>query len=130
MRWGVLFFVVISPAWADIDPGNWELSATTEVQGIKEPVSLVQTRCLTAEEAHDPSRLFGSSPAARCQFVNRSDTGSVFTFEIACGAAPQPPISGSGKVRYSSDSLEGELELKAEHFVTRSRITGRRIGGS
>jgi len=130
MRWGVLFFVVISPAWADIDPGNWELSATTEVQGIKEPVSLVQTRCLTAEEARDPSRLFGSSPAARCQFVNRSDTGSVFTFEIACGAAPQPPISGSGKVRYSSDSLEGELELKAEHFVTRSRITGRRIGGS
>ena len=129
MRWGVLFFVVISPAWADIDPGNWELSATTEVQGIKEPVSLVQTRCLTAEEARDPSRLFGSSPAARCQFVNRSDTGSVFTFEIACGAAPQPPISGSGKVRYSSDSLEGELELKAEHFVTRSRISGRRIGG-
>ena len=129
MRWGVLFFIVISPAWADIDSGNWELSATTEVQGIKEPVSLVQTRCLTAEEAHDPSRLFGSSPAARCQFVNRSDTGSVFTFEIACGAAPQPPISGSGKVRYSSDSLEGELELMAEHFVTRSRITGRRIGG-
>ena len=129
MRWGFLFFIVISPAWADIDPGNWELSVATEVQGIKEPVSLVQTRCLTAEEAHDPSRLFGSSPAARCQFVNRSDTGSVFTFEIACGAPPQPPISGSGKVRYSSDSLDGELELKAEHFVTRSRISGRRIGG-
>jgi hypothetical protein len=125
MRWLLLLFV--STAWADIDPGNWELTATTEMQGIKEPASFTQTRCLTPEEARDPSRLFGSSPGARCQFLNRNDTGSVFTFEIACDSAP--PIRGSGSVRYNRDSIEGELELRTEGLAARSRISGRRIGG-
>lgn len=119
--------LVMLPAHADIEPGNWEISASTTVQGIKEPVSMVQTRCLTTEEARDPSRLFGSSSGAKCQFTNRNDTGSVFTFEISCNA--QPPLRGSGSVRYGRDALEGELELKTEQFVTRSRITGRRLGG-
>ena len=127
--WFLLFSIAAVPAWADIEPGNWELSATIQMEGIREPTSMAQTRCLTAEEARDPSRLFGSSPGPRCEFVNRHDSGSVFTFEIACGAQPQASIRGSGSVRYGRDSLEGELELKVEHFVTRSRITGRRIGG-
>ena len=122
-----VFFLVVSTAWADIDPGNWELTATTEVQGIKEPTTLTQTRCLTPEEARDPSRLFGPSPGASCQFVNRNDTGTVFTFEIECSAGQ--PIRGSGSVRYSRDSVDGELELKTEGFSARSRISGRRIGG-
>ena len=125
-RWILFFFVIALPAHADIEPGNWEISATTEVQGVKEPTGFRQTRCLTAEEARDPGRLFGSSPGARCQFTSRNDTGSLFTFEVSCGG--QPPFRGSGSVRYARDSLEGELELKADDFVTRSRIAGRRLG--
>ena len=125
MRWLLLLFV--STAWADIDPGMWEITADTEVQGIKEPTSLTQSRCLTPEDARDPSRLFGTSPGARCQFVNRHDTGSVFTFDIACDAGQ--PIRGSGTVRYSKAKIDGELELKTDQFSARSRISGRRIGG-
>jgi len=124
------FFVLLlfaSTARADIDPGNWEISASTELQGIKEPVTMTQTRCLSAEEARDPSRLFGSSPAARCQFTHRSDTGGVFTFEITCEGQQQ--LRGAGTVRYGRDSLDGELELKTDSFFARSRIAGRRIGG-
>lgn len=128
MRFLFLVLVIIMPlARADIEPGNWEIAATTTVQGIKEPTSIMQTRCLTAEEARDPSRLFGPSAGARCQFTNRNDTGSVFSFEISCSG--QPPFRGSGSVRYARDSLEGELELKTDDFVTRSRIAGRRLGG-
>jgi len=123
MRWLLLFFV--TAAWADIDPGNWEIIATTETQGINEATSLTQTRCLTPEEVRDPSRLFGASPAARCQFTSRHDTGAVFTFEMEC--EPQQ-IRGSGSVRYNRDSLEGELELKADNFTARARIRARRIG--
>jgi hypothetical protein len=127
MRFVFLALAIIMPlAHADIEPGNWEIAATTTVQGIKEPTSFMQTHCLTAEEARDPSRLFGPSPGARCQFTNRNDTGSVFSFEISCSG--QPPFRGSGSVRYARDSLEGELELKTDDFVTRSRIAGRRIG--
>ena len=126
-QWGLILGLLAFPAVADIEPGNWEISASTEVQGIREPTSFVQTRCLSAEEARDPGRLFGSSPAARCQFTNRHDTGAVFTFEVSCSG--QPPLSGSGSVRYARDSLDGELELKTEDFAARSRIAGRRIGG-
>ena len=119
--------VFVSTAWADIDPGNWEITATTELPGVREPTSFKQTRCLTADDARDPSRLFGSSPGAGCQFVNRNDTGSVFTFEVACDL-PQP-VRGSGSVRYGRDSLDGELEIKIDNFATRSRISGRRLGG-
>ncbi len=115
------------PARADIEAGNWEISSSTTVQGIKEPTSLVQTRCITPEEARDPSRLFGASPGARCRFLHRNDTGSVFTFEISCDA--QPPLRGVGSVRYGRETLDGELELTAEHFSARSRITARRLGG-
>lgn len=125
MPWFLLFFV--SAAWADIDPGSWEITVSTEMPGIQEPASFKQTRCLTPEDARDPSRLFGASPGAGCEFVNRRDTGAVFTFEIACNS-PQS-IRGSGAVRYDRDSVDGELELKVENFATRSRISGRRIGG-
>jgi hypothetical protein len=125
-RWLVLLAVMASPARADLEPGNWEIAASTTVPGIKEPTSFMQTRCLTAEEARDPSRLFGPA-GARCQFTNRHDSGSVFTFEIACTG--QPAFRGAGSVRYARDSLEGELELKSDDFVTRARIAGRRLGG-
>jgi hypothetical protein len=124
IRWLLLFFA--SAAWADIDPGNWEITATTELPGAQQPASFKQTRCLTPADASDPSRLFGSVPGAGCQFLNRNDNGSVFTFEIACDL-PQP-IRGLGSVRYGRDSLDGELELRIETFATRSRIRGRRLG--
>jgi len=49
-RWVVLFVVVVFPAWAGIEPGSWELSATTQMKGIREPTNRVRTRCLTSED--------------------------------------------------------------------------------
>jgi len=128
MRPCLLFLMVsTSPAYADLEPGNWEISASTELKGIREPMQTTQTRCLTEEDARDPGRIFGGTPGARCQFTNRNDTGSVFTFELACGG--QPEVRGSGIVRYAPHSLEGELELSSAQITARSRISGRRLGG-
>ena len=125
-RWLALAIVVASPARADLEPGNWEISSQTEVTGSGQPVQLTQKRCLTAEDARDPSRVFGSAGAG-CQFTRRADTGSLFTFEVSCGG--QPELRGSGSVRYARESLEGELELASGQFRTRSRLFGRRLGG-
>lgn len=119
-------YLILLLALADIQPGNWEITATTEVQGIREPTTMVQTRCLTQEEARDPSRIFGASPGARCQFSERNDTGSVYTFRITCEG--QGAIRGTGRVRYSGTSLDGELELKSDTLSAASRIAGRRLG--
>ena len=125
----LLLFLLALPlaARADIDPGNWELQVSTQMQGAPEPLSLATTRCLTAEDARDPSRVFGATPGSGCEFTNRQDTGSLFTFDVVCGAGQ--PIRGTGRVRYTRDSLEGDLELNADNFAARSRITGRRLGG-
>jgi hypothetical protein len=124
MRWLLLLFV--SAAWADIEPGNWEITVATEAQGMAEPMTFTRARCLAPEDARDPSRLFGASPGMGCEFVNRNDTGTGFTFEVAC-SSPQS-IRGSGSVRYNRDSVDGELELRVENFATRSRISARRLG--
>lgn len=125
-RLGLALVLFAAAARADIEPGNWEISASTELRGIKEPVTMTQTRCLSAEEARDPGRLFGSSPAARCQFTQRADSGSVFTFEIVCEG--QQRMSGAGSVRYGRNAIDGELEIKSDSFFARSRIAARRLG--
>ena len=126
MRWRWFLLAIVFPAYAEVEPGNWEITARTEVQGVADPKAFTHMHCLTAEDARDPGRLFGNRGTS-CEFSNRNDTGSVLTFEVAC--ATQPPVRGSGSVRYARHSLEGDLELKLEGLVTRSRITGRRLGG-
>jgi hypothetical protein len=115
-----------APARADIAPGNWEISAATTIEGLGQPSSFTQTRCLTAEDARDPSRLFAGTPGGRCDFTSRNDTGSVFTFQVTC--TTQPPVVGEGSVRYDASTLEGEVEIRMDGLKTHSRITGRRLG--
>lgn len=125
-RRAFLLWMAAFPAYADLEPGNWEITARTEVQGMADPAAITQTQCLKPEDARDPGRIFGNR-GTLCEFLNRNDTGSVLTFEVACGT--QPPVRGSGSVRYARDRLEGDLELRLEGTSTRSRITGRRVGG-
>ena len=125
-HWGFIALLAASPAWADLEPGNWEISARTEVQGVQDPQALTLTQCLTREQAADPGSLFGRGGTS-CEFLNKKDDGSVMTFDVAC--AMQPPVRGAGKVSYSSQSLEGDLELRLEGVSMRSHISGRRLGG-
>lgn len=122
----LVLFIASAPARADISPGNWEISATTTIEGIGQPSSYTQTRCLTEEDARDPSRLFAGTPGGRCDFTSRNDTGSVFTFQLTCGT--NPPVVGEGSVRYDAATLEGDVELRMDSLKTQSRITGRRLG--
>ena len=125
-HWGLVVLLAAAPAWADLEPGNWEITARTEVQGVQDAQAFTQTHCLTREQAADPGSLFGNRSTI-CEFLNQKDSGSVMTFEVVC--ALQPPVRGSGKVSYSSQSLEGDLELRLEGLSTRSHISGRRLGG-
>jgi Protein of unknown function (DUF3617) len=122
----LVLLLASAPARADITAGNWEISATTTVEGLGQPSSFSQTRCLTEEDARDPSRLFAGTPGGRCNFTSRNDTGSVFSFQVSCGT--NPPVLGEGSVRYDAATLEGDVELTMEGLKTQSHITGRRLG--
>jgi len=116
------------PALADIEAGNWEMTVTTQIDGMPGGVPPVtRSRCVTREEARDPSKLVGG---ADCEFSNRRDSGSEITFDVACGG--QVPMRGSGAVRYSAQTFDGTLDISADasgqKIMTRSRIVGRRLG--
>ena len=117
-----------APALADVQAGNWELTVTTAVDGMPGAMApITRSRCITQEEARDPSRLVGGSD---CEFSNRRDSGSEITFDVACGG--QMPMRGSGAVRYAPQSIDGTLDISADtgaqKIMTRSRISGRRLG--
>jgi len=68
---------------ADIQEGNWEMTVTTSVEGMPGSMApITQTRCLTREDARDPSRLVGAG--AGCEFSNKRDSGSEVSFDVAC----------------------------------------------
>ena len=118
----------VSFAGADIGEGNWEMEVTTTMPGAP-PATAKQTHCVTAEDAKDPGKLFGN-PGGGCDFRNRQDTGSVYSFEIACSGAA--PLAGTGEIRYGRDTMDGEIVLKmnaeGKAMETRSRIKARRTG--
>ena len=125
-RLAMILLLVAAPAHADLEPGRWEITARTEGQGAPDSKAFTQQHCLTRETAGDPGTLFGSGDTG-CEFVNKTDTGSIIRFEVVC--ATQPPVRGTGRVQYFPQSLEGDLELNMEGVVARSHISGRRLGG-
>jgi hypothetical protein len=117
------------PAHADVQAGNWEMTVTTSVEGTAGGMAPVtQTKCISREDARDPSRLIGSG--AGCTFSNKRDTGSQITFDVTCTG--QVPMTGGGVVRYTPQTFDGSVEITAnlgnQRLVTSSRIAGRRLG--
>jgi hypothetical protein len=128
MRKFLIALFATAASAADVQPGNWEMTVTLSVDGMPGAMAPVtQSRCLSAEDARDPSRLVGN---AGCEFTNKTDNGSEMTFDVACRG--QVPMRGKGAVQYSAQNVSGTLELAAEtggqKFMTRSQLSARRLG--
>lgn len=119
-------------AAAQVEPGNWELTVTSQMQGADKPIGPLQkTQCFSAQDVKDPGRVLGTGGG--CQFSNRRTSGELYTFDVKCGGAL--PMSGSGRIRQGSQSFEGELDLAVDSGSSggsslgmRTRVTGRRLG--
>ncbi|HET7365243.1 MAG TPA: DUF3617 family protein [Burkholderiales bacterium] len=134
----LLFAVLLAPALAaadNIEPGNWEFTVDVQAEGLgafqPKPGPIVNTRCISAEQAANPAKVLGDEGArGDCQFSNQRDTGSEFTFDVQCTG--RIPVHGSGKMRYSAQTLDGDLDLNGDaqgmQFKTRSHVNARRIG--
>jgi hypothetical protein len=95
MLFALLF---LSPAaHADIQPGEWEMTVTSQMEGMPQPIGpLVKKQCLTAEDARDPTRVVNPATGS-CEFSNRRDSGSFYPFDVVCGG--QYAMRGSGSMR-------------------------------
>jgi hypothetical protein len=118
-------------AFAQVEPGNWELTVTSELQGRKiGPLS--RSQCFSEADTKDPGRVLGAGGS--CQFSNRQQSGGVYTFDVKCGGPL--PMSGKGRIRQERSSFEGELDLAVDAGESgsgsgidmRTRVSGRRLG--
>jgi len=130
LKAALLLLLAAGAAQASIEPGNWEFSLESPLQpGTSGPV--VKQRCLTAEEAADPQKVLAEARGSdKCQLSNVRDSGADYKFDLACSG--RVPVHGSGSVRYSATTLDGEIDLIGEtqglRLKTRSYVSGRRLG--
>jgi hypothetical protein len=110
-----------------VEPGEWELSVQAVMSGAPQPAAATQTRCFTQADARDPSRMLGDG--GTCKFSNKNDSAGTFTFDVDC-TGPLP-MQGKGSVIYSSNIVEGRLDLHAtadSNFRMQTIMKGRRLG--
>ena len=126
-------FLVFAPgALAGVQAGKWELTVDVSLaQGSTPSGPIVETRCISEEEARNPQRVFSDPGRPGCVFLDARDTGSEYTFSLDCRGGPVP-VRGSGRVSYTAQTLEGIIDLVAEQsnlrIVTHSTVKGRRLG--
>jgi Protein of unknown function (DUF3617) len=125
----------LAAAAAQIEPGNWEFTVNVHAEGLgafqPKPGPIVNTRCITPEQAADPAKVIGETGArGQCEFSNQRDTGSEFSFDVRCTG--QVPVQGSGKMRYSAQTIDGDINLDGDaqgmRFTTRSHVSAKRLG--
>jgi hypothetical protein len=129
--WLALGLMAAAPALAGVQAGKWELTVDVSLAQGQASGPMVETRCISEEEARDPRRVFDDPGRADCTFSDARDTGSQYTFSLECRGGPVP-VHGSGRVNYTAQTLEGVIDLVAEQqnlrIVTHSSVKGRRLG--
>jgi len=130
-----LVFSVAALGADKIEPGNWEFSVDMKAHGLgafqPKPGPVVRQRCVTPEQAANPEKVLSDAAArGECEFSNQRDTGSELSFDVKCSG--RVPAQGSGKMRYSAETLEGNLDLDGNaqgmRFSTKSNIHAHRLG--
>jgi Protein of unknown function (DUF3617) len=119
-------------AGGGIEPGNWEFTVDVSLaQAGGSTGPLVSTRCLTEADARDPQRVLAETESSGCEFSDTRDTGEEYTFAVDCRGGAVP-VHGTGRVRYTAQTLQGVIDLVAEQpnlrITTHSRLSARRLG--
>jgi len=127
----VLLGGTIPVAQADLSGGQWLITTLITVPGIPGELGpFQQAQCLTAAAAKDPNQLFGSARGTDCAFADERDDGHRFSFTLSCNGTTS--VSGGGSLRYSSDALEGQMQIHSDLggqiLTVQTRISARRLG--
>jgi hypothetical protein len=112
-------------------PGLWNLTVTTTAEGadgVFGPYSTSQ--CLTEEDVHNPEKLLAQNGVNACTYGDRVYRNGNFSFTVQCGGTI--PMSGSGRITYTADSLQGTMDIAADlqglPVNTQSTVSGQRMG--
>ena len=127
----VLICLATSAHAAEPKPGLWNLSVTTTAEGADGVFGPYTTsQCLTEEDVRNPEKLLAQSGVNACTYSDRVYRNGNFSFTVQCGGTI--PMSGSGRISYTADSLQGTMDIAADlqglPVNTQSTVTGQRVG--
>ena len=113
-------------------PGRWETTMQMEMAG--SPVQMPPmkaTRCVTPEQAKDPSSLNSDPSGGRggksdCKVSDQKMSGSTISWKITC-ASPQA-MTGTGEMTFSDDSYTGVMKMNMAQGAMSMKMEGKRLG--
>ena len=131
-------FVVLAGAAAAIAqspvrPGRWEVTMQMQMAG--SPIQMPEmksTRCVTPEDAKDPTRSLPSGPEGRggqksdCKMLDYKVTGNTATWKMVC-TSPQA-MTSTGQMTFADDSYTGTMKMDSPQGPMTMKLAGKRVG--
>lgn len=131
----VALFAGVTTALAQgpMRPGRWE--STMQMQMAGSPVQMPEmknTRCVTPEDAKDPSRSLPSGPEGRggqkpdCKMSDYKASGNTITWKMVC-SQPQA-MTSTGEMTFTDDSYTGTMKMDSPQGPMTMKLAGKRVG--
>lgn len=125
--------VTAAIAQSPVRPGQWETSMQMEMAGspIQMP-AMRNTRCVTPEDAKDPSRSLPTGPEGRggqksdCKTSDYKVTGKTATWKMVC-TSPQT-MTSTNEMTFTDDSYNGTMKMESPQGPMTMKISGKRLG--
>jgi len=115
---------------AGMMPGRWEISSTVTSPAMPGVRPATRTQCFGAQQNWDPaSMLEPGRDHPDCEVTVTSARPEDFSWTMQC---PQSGKRGSGKMRYGSTSMQGQMRTESavggQRFDITQKISARRLG--
>lgn len=125
----LLATVVVALAQGPMRPGRWE--TTMQMQMAGSPVQMPEiknARCITPEEAKDPSKSLPSGPEGRggqkdCKMSDYKVSGSTATWKMVCTG-----MTSTGEMTFAGDTYTGTMKADTPQGQMTMKMTGKRVG--
>jgi hypothetical protein len=129
----VLAGVTAAIAQTPMRPGLWENTMQMQMAGspIQMP-AMKSTRCVTPEDAKDPTRSLPTGPEGRgnqksdCKMSDYKMTGNTATWKMVC-TSPQA-MTMNAETTFTDNSYDGTMKSDTPQGQMTMKIAGKRIG--
>jgi hypothetical protein len=120
-------------AQGPVRPGRWEVTMQMQMAG--SPIQMPEmktTRCVTPEDAKDPSRSLPSGPEGRggqksdCKVSDYKVSGNTATWKMAC-TSPQA-MTSTGEMTFTDDTYTGTMKMDSPQGQMTMKMAGKRLG--
>jgi hypothetical protein len=120
-------------AQGSIRPGRWEVTMQMQMAG--SPIQMPEmktTRCITPEDAKDPTRTVPTGPEGRggqksdCKVADYKVSGNTATWKMVC-TSPQATTM-TGEMTFNDDSYTGTMKSDTPQGQMTMKMAGKRLG--